>query len=58
VAGYGLYRDGVRVGTTTSLVGAFTGLSCGTSYRLGVDAYDAAGNRSATTSVLTSTAAC
>lgn len=60
VSGYNLYRNGSRVtavgSSTTSY--KFTGLSCGTSYQLGVDAYDAAGNRSATRSVTASTSSC
>jgi surface antigen len=58
VAGYALYRNGSRIATTTSTGYKFSGLSCGTSYKLGVDAYDAAGNRSATASVTASTSAC
>src|SRR5256714_161021 len=44
VAGYNLYRDGVKVGTTTSLSYSFTGLTCGTTYALAVEAFDSAGN--------------
>ncbi|HEX5591745.1 MAG TPA: CHAP domain-containing protein [Solirubrobacterales bacterium] len=58
VAGYGLYRNGSRIATTTSSGYKFSGLSCGSSYKLGVDAYDAAGNRSAVASVTASTSAC
>src|SRR5205823_13030438 len=36
----------------------FSGLMCGTSYTLAVDAYDGAGNRSAKSSITASTAAC
>jgi hypothetical protein len=58
VGGYGVYRDGVSVAATTETSYAFTGLACGTSYTLGVDAVDAAGNRSANATVTGSTAAC
>jgi chitodextrinase len=58
VVGYSLYRSGASVTKTSSTSYKFTGLSCGTSYKLGVDAYDAAGNRSAAASVTTSTASC
>ena len=60
VAGYDVYQDAARV--SASLVSptyTFGSLTCGTSYTLGVDAYDAAGNDSpiATTSVRTSACA-
>ena len=60
VTGYRVYRDGTLVGTTGSLTYAFSGLSCGTTYGLGVQAFDAAGNASyLPESVLTSaTSAC
>jgi chitodextrinase len=58
VAGYGVYSGGVRVGTTASRTYTLSGLACGTSYALGVDAYDAANNRSGTASLNGSTAAC
>ncbi len=58
MAGYGLYRGGSRVSTTTSTTSIFSGLTCGTSYTLAVDAYDAAGNRSQQAVVMVSTTAC
>lgn len=58
VAGYGLYLAGWRVATTTSTEHTFSGLVCGTSYTTGVDAYDAAGNRSATAVLVVATASC
>ena len=58
VAGYGLYRGGVEVGSTSTTTGIFAGLTCNTNYTLAVDAYDAAGNRSAKTTVMVSTTAC
>ncbi len=58
VAGYSVYRGTTKIGTTTSLSFAFTGLTCGTSYSLGVEAFDAAGNISARAAAATSTLAC
>ena len=58
VTGYGLFRDGAAVGSTTSTSTSFTGLACGRSYALGVDAYDAAGNHSARSTITASTSAC
>jgi chitodextrinase len=60
VTGYGAYRNGVAVGSTSAATRSysFTGLACGTSYTLALDAYDAAGNRSAKTSLTASTAPC
>ena len=58
VSGYGLYRDGAAAGTASSTSASFTGLTCGRSYTLGVDAYDTAGNRSTTSSITASTSAC
>lgn len=58
VSGYSTYRNGSRLANTSGTTYKFTGLSCGTSYKLGVDAYDAAGNRSAVASVTASTSAC
>jgi chitodextrinase len=58
VAGYDAYVNGVAAGQTTGLTYAFGSLSCGTSYTLSVDAYDAAGNHSAKTTITASTGAC
>jgi acid phosphatase type 7 len=58
VAGYHVYRDWAAVATTTATSYTMTGLACGTSYTLSIDAYDAAGNRSAQTAVVAATAAC
>jgi hypothetical protein len=46
------------VDTTTQTTYTLTGLSCGTSYSIGVDAYDAAGNRSPQAGLTASTKAC
>jgi chitodextrinase len=58
VAGYGLYKGGTLNGTTGSASYTFTGLTCGTTYTLAVDAYDAAGNRSAQASISAATSDC
>jgi chitodextrinase len=58
VTGYRLYRNGAQVGTSTTTSFVFSGLSCGTSYTLGVAAYDAAGNLSAVAAATQLTSAC
>jgi glucose/arabinose dehydrogenase len=58
VAGYGLYRNGVLVGTSPTTGGTVSGLACATTYTLGVDAYDQAGNRSAQSTTTAATTAC
>ena len=58
VAGYTLYRDGDEVGTATTTSFSFGGLVCGTAYSLGVEASDAAGNRSFRSGITASTMAC
>ena len=58
VAGYDLYLNGKKVGTTTGTSYTFSGLACATSYTLAVDAYDAAGNVSAQASLKSSTSSC
>src|SRR4029078_4946938 len=58
VAGYTLYKDGIAAGTATGTSFAFTGLLCGTPYTLGVEAFDAAGNVSARSTLGKSTSAC
>ena len=58
VAGYGLYRGASSTGSTANRSATFSGLACGTSYSLAVDAYDAAGNRSAKATITAATNAC
>jgi hypothetical protein len=58
VAGYGLYRDGTAAGTASATSARFSGLACGRSYTLGVEAYDAAGNRSPRSTINASTSPC
>src|SRR5262249_58048554 len=47
VTGYGRYLNGSLLSTGAGTSFGFTGLACGTSYTLAVDAVDAAGNRAA-----------
>ena len=47
VAGYHVYLDGAPAGTTATTSFTFSGLSCGTSHQLGVEAFDADVNISA-----------
>ena len=58
VAGYGIYLAGVRIASTSSPGYTFASLTCGTTYSAGVDAYDAAGSRSAVATLFVATAAC
>jgi chitodextrinase len=58
VAGYDVYRNGALVANTTATTYTFGSLSCSTSYDLGVQARDYAGNLSARIPLTTSTAAC
>jgi chitodextrinase len=58
VVGYGLYKAGALVGTSTTTSGIYSGLTCNTNYTLAVDAYDAAGNRSSKTTVMAATTLC
>jgi hypothetical protein len=58
VAGYFVYLNGSHVANETGTSAALGGLGCGQGYTVGVNAYDAAGNHSTTTSISASTAAC
>jgi chitodextrinase len=58
ITGYGLYRDGTRITTSAATSHTFAGLACDRSYTFGVDAVDAAGNRSTTALLTAKTAAC
>jgi hypothetical protein len=58
VTGYTVYRDGTAVGTTQSTSYAFSGLTCGISYTLAVDAFDVAGNHSTKTTITAKTSDC
>ena len=58
MTGYRAFRDSTQVGTPTATTFSFTGLTCGTTYTLGVAAVDAAGNVSGTATKSATTAAC
>ncbi|MCC7415692.1 MAG: hypothetical protein IT176_01015 [Acidobacteria bacterium] len=58
VSGYGIYVGGSRIGTTTGTAVSVSGFACGGRYAVGVDAVDAAGNRSAVTTATVTMAAC
>ena len=58
VVEYGLYVAGLRVATVSEASATLTNLACGTSYLVGIDAADAAGNRSARVSSYFRTSAC
>ena len=58
VAGYHLYRGGKQVGTSSTTTFAYSSLSCGSSYTLGVSAYDSVGHSSTITKTSATTAAC
>ena len=58
VAGYSLFVAGSAIGTTAQTSYTFSGLACGTSYALGIEAYDAAGNRSPRITLQADAAAC
>ena len=53
-----MFRDGTQVGTPATTSFSFTGLTCGTTYTLGVAAVDAAGNVSGTATKSLTTDAC
>ena len=55
---FALLKDGRAVASTAGTSYTFTGLSCGTSYTLGINALDPAGNRSDLVSVISSPDAC
>jgi hypothetical protein len=58
VAGYNVYLGGSRLGSTSGTGYSASGLSCGTSYDLAVEAFDAAGNLSARAPLTASTSPC
>jgi chitodextrinase len=58
VAGYGIYQGPVRIATTSATTFTLSALACGTSWTVGVDAFDAAGNRSAYTTMIVATSKC
>jgi chitodextrinase len=58
VTGYQLYLGGSEIGTSLTTSYLFTGLTCGTSYTLGVAAVDGAGNVSGIATIGQQTASC
>ena len=58
VAGYNVYRDGTLVASPTARSVTVSGLTCGTTYAIAVEAFDVAGNTSPPSTVTVSTAAC
>jgi hypothetical protein len=58
VAGYSVYLNGNKVGTTSSTAFTFGNLACATAYTLGVEAFDPAGNVSQRASIPATTSAC
>ena len=58
VAGYVVYLNGSRVASVSGTSATLSGLACGHSYKVGVNAYDAAGNHSGTSSVNAATSGC
>jgi chitodextrinase len=57
VAGYNILRNGIKIGTTSIPGYIYTGLTASTAYNLSTQAFDAAGNTSATSAVLAATTA-
>jgi chitodextrinase len=58
VVGYDVLRAGTKVGSSTTPQYVMNGLTCGTTYSVGVRALDAAGNPSPQATFSTATAAC
>ena len=58
VAGYGVFVDGASVGTTAATTYSVSGLTCGSTHTVAVDAFDSAGNHSTRASMSASTSVC
>ena len=58
VNNYGVYSAGTFIGSVSGTSVSVSGLQCGRTYQMGVDATDAAGNRSAIAPITVSTGAC
>src|SRR6185436_16269826 len=58
VTGYSTFRNGTAAGNSATTSYTFSGLTCGTTYTLGVEAADAAGNVSTRSTLNAATAAC
>lgn len=57
VTGYKIFKNGTQVGTSTTTSYSLTGLTASTTYSITVQAYDAAGNSSASSTALSLTTA-
>jgi endonuclease I/chitodextrinase len=55
VSGYKIFSNGTQIATSTTTSYSLTGLTAGTTYSITVQAYDAAGNSSASSSALSLT---
>jgi len=58
VSGYGIYVSDTLIGSVSGTSVSVSGLQCGRSYGMGVDATDAAGNRSGIAPITVTAAAC
>ena len=58
MAGYNVYQGATGLGSTSATSYTASGLSCGTTYNLAVEAFDAAGNLSARAPLSASTSPC
>lgn len=58
VTGYTKFLNGNQVGIGPDTFHTYSGLTCGTTYTPGADAFDAAGNHSARSTISVTTAAC
>lgn len=58
VTGYDVYVNGAKLAATTTTTYPVSGLACSTTYTVGVDAFDAAGNHSATSTATVTTSQC
>ena len=58
VSGYGIYLDGELLSSSTSTAYTLEGLPCGTTFVVGVDAFDGGGNRSSVSTIAAQSAAC
>ena len=58
VTGYGIYVGSTLIGSVSGTSVSVSGFQCGRSYAVGVDARDAAGNRSGIVTITVATTAC
>lgn len=55
IGGYNIYRNGTKVGTSTTTNFTSTGLTAGTAYSFSVSAYDTSGNESVRSNTISAT---